>query len=60
MPGWRTSLEEIKSLDELPEECKNYLEKITELVECKISGFSVGPDRSQTVIYSNELLELVK
>ncbi len=60
MPGWKQSLEQIKSLDELPAECKDFLEKIKELVECEISGFSVGPDRNQTVIYSNELLELVK
>ena len=60
MSGWKQSLVEIKSLEELPSECREYLNKISEIVDCEISGFSVGPDRSQTVIYSKELLELVK
>ena len=60
LPGWKQSLEEIKSLEELPTECRDYIDKISDLVDCKVSGFSVGPDRSQTVIYSKELLELVK
>lgn len=37
-----------RSLEELPNNARRYLERISELCDVKISIFSVGPDRNQT------------
>ncbi len=48
-PGWKNDISQIKSYDELPTNAKNYLEAIEQHVGVRISQFSVGPDRSQTI-----------
>ena len=40
----------VKSFEELPVNCQNYIRKIEELVHCPVRMFSVGPDREQTVV----------
>ena len=48
LPGWTEDITCCRSLDELPENARNYLERISELCGVHISIFSVGPDREQT------------
>ncbi|WP_188455429.1 adenylosuccinate synthase [Virgibacillus oceani] len=48
MPGWTADITNVKSLHELPENARHYLERISQLTEIPLSVFSVGPDRSQT------------
>ncbi|MBI5974984.1 adenylosuccinate synthase [Staphylococcus canis] len=48
LPGWEEDITSVKSLDELPDNARRYLERISELCGVHISIFSVGPDRSQT------------
>ncbi|MBM0800080.1 adenylosuccinate synthase [Staphylococcus epidermidis] len=48
LPGWTEDIIGCRSLDELPENARNYLERISELCGVHISIFSVGPDREQT------------
>ncbi|HEU5138750.1 MAG TPA: adenylosuccinate synthase [Bacillales bacterium] len=48
MPGWNENITGAKSLDDLPDNARHYLERITELTGISLSIFSVGPDRSQT------------
>ncbi|MDO4813639.1 MAG: adenylosuccinate synthase [Gemella sp.] len=48
LPGFDEDITGITSFDELPENAKNYLRRIEELVGVKISVFSTGPDRNQT------------
>lgn len=50
MPGWTEDVTSCKSLDELPENARHYLERISQLTDVQISIFSVGPDRNQTNI----------
>ena len=50
MPGWSEDVTSCKSLDELPENARHYLERISQLTGVQISIFSVGPDRNQTNI----------
>ncbi|AVN64128.1 MULTISPECIES: adenylosuccinate synthase [Mesoplasma] len=50
MPGWKEDITKVKHFEELPLNAKNYLNKIAEICEVEITGFSVGPDRLQTVI----------
>ena len=48
LPGWEEDITGVKSLHELPENARHYLERISQLTEIPLSIFSVGPDRSQT------------
>ena len=53
MPGWSEDITKCKSLDELPETARHYLERISQLTGVQISIFSVGPDRTQTNIITS-------
>ena len=50
LPGWSENITGCRSLEELPENARNYVRRISELVGVRISTFSVGPDREQTNI----------
>ncbi|WP_194746134.1 adenylosuccinate synthase [Staphylococcus chromogenes] len=50
LPGWKEDITGVRSLDELPDNARRYLERISELCNVQISIFSVGPDRNQTNI----------
>ena len=50
LPGWSEDITECRTLDELPENARNYVRRVSELVGVRISTFSVGPDREQTNI----------
>ena len=43
----------MRTLEELPENARKYLERISELCNVQISIFSVGPDREQTNLLKN-------
>ena len=47
--GWETDISNIRKYEELPENCKKYLERLEEILETPISIVSVGPDREQTI-----------
>ena len=50
MPGWHEDITNVTSFEELPVNCQNYLRRISELIHTPIAMFSVGPDRTQTII----------
>ena len=50
LPGWQEDITGVRSLDQLPENARNYVRRVGELVGVRISTFSVGPDRDQTNI----------
>ena len=50
LPGWSEDITSVRHLDELPENARNYVRRVGELVGVRISTFSVGPDRDQTNI----------
>ena len=50
LPGWSEDITGCRTLAELPENARNYVHRISELVGVRISTFSVGPDRDQTNI----------
>ncbi|AHB36827.1 adenylosuccinate synthase [Spiroplasma apis] len=52
-PGWKEDITNVKSFNELPDAAKNYLKLIEKICEIDIVGFSVGPDRTQTVLLKN-------
>jgi adenylosuccinate synthase len=50
IPGWSESTVGITTFDDLPQNAKNYLARIEELVQTPIDIISTGPDREQTII----------
>ena len=48
LPGWTEDISGCRSLEELPENARRYVERITDLTGIPLSIFSVGPDRTQT------------
>ena len=50
MPGWSESTEGVKSLDGLPENARNYLKRLEEIVGVPVDIISTGPERDETII----------
>ena len=59
LDGWKEDITQIKNYEDLPENCKKYVEYIEKKLKCNISMISVGPERSQN-IYRYDLGEFVK
>ena len=58
LPGWTEDITGCKSFDELPENARHYLERVSQLTGIPLSIFSVGPDRTQTnIVY--KCLEII-
>ena len=55
MPGWSEDISAARSLADLPAAARNYIQRVAALIDCPISGFSVGPDRDQTIICSEQV-----
>jgi adenylosuccinate synthase len=50
LEGWNEDITKTSKLSDLPPSVIRYLNRISELVGVKILMFSVGPDRSQTIV----------
>ncbi|MFC4993572.1 adenylosuccinate synthase [Rubritalea tangerina] len=50
LPGWQTDTTKARSWDDLPENAKNYLNRLSELVGAPVSFIGNGPEREQTII----------
>ena len=50
LPGWSEDITGVRNLEDLPENARNYIRRVSELVGVRISTFSVGPGREQTNI----------
>jgi len=53
MPGWTADISGAGSMEELPPEARDYLDRISALVGCPVSIVSVGPGREQTIMIEN-------
>jgi adenylosuccinate synthase len=49
LDGWDEDITQIKKYEDLPVNCRKYLERVQEILACPISVVSVGPDRSQNI-----------
>lgn len=49
VPGWTEDITEVKNYDGLPQNARNYVEKLEDLLGVEISAVSVGPGREQTI-----------
>ncbi len=52
-PGWSGATEGVLSWEDLPENARNYLQRLSELTETPISIVSTGPDRRETIVLDN-------
>ncbi|MCJ7657157.1 MAG: adenylosuccinate synthase [Candidatus Atribacteria bacterium] len=50
MEGWKGDISQITKYGALPQQLKDYINRIEELVKTKVVIVSVGPKRSQTII----------
>ena len=56
LDGWMEDITQIKNYEELPENCKKYIEYIENKLNCNVSMVSVGSERSQN-IYRHTLVD---
>ena len=49
LPGWKTEIRGIKKYEDLPENCRKYIEFIEKELEVKISMVSNGPGRHDII-----------
>ena len=50
LPGWRESTAGARSLEELPDAARDYVERIVETVDAPVAVISTGPDRDETIL----------
>ena len=48
--GWMTDISGVRKYEDLPENCKKYLKRMSEVAGVEVGIVSVGPDREQTMI----------
>jgi len=47
--GWSEDISEIRTFEELPQSCKDYVLFIEKYIRCPITMLSVGPDRNANI-----------
>jgi adenylosuccinate synthase len=50
MPGWATSTQAIRTVEELPKAAREYLAFIEKETGARVGAISTGPDREQTIL----------
>ena len=49
LPGWKCEIRGIKEYDQLPVECRNYIEAIEEEIGVPVTMVSNGPERHEII-----------
>ena len=52
-PGWKTSTNGIKNINDLPQNAQNYIFAVEDFVGAKISSISTSPERKDTILIEN-------
>ena len=52
-PGWKSSTNGIKNIEELPENAKKYIYAVEDFIGTKISTISTSPEREDTILIEN-------
>lgn len=53
LPGWDEDITKVTKLEDLPENARHFLSRVSELVGVLLVTVSVGPDREQTIVLKN-------
>jgi adenylosuccinate synthase len=56
LPGWKTSTEGVTNVDDLPPQARQYIDFLSRQINVEIGLVSTGPERAQTIIYSDSAL----
>src|SRR2546421_1468370 len=57
LPGWETQIGAVKCWDDLPQRCRDYVERIGELIGAPIELIGTGPRRDQFVTRGRRLFD---
>jgi adenylosuccinate synthase len=57
MPGWQTDIGSARCWDDLPQRCRDYVEKVAELIGTPIELVGTGPRRDQFVTRGRKLFD---
>ena len=49
MPGWQQEITEVRRIEDLPENARSYLDRLSQIIGRPVEIVSVGPDREQTM-----------
>lgn len=49
MPGWKKNLNGTRSVKDLPDAARRYVDRLSQLLELPVSIVSIGPDREHTI-----------
>ncbi len=52
-PGWKSSTKGIKTINELPQNAKKYINEVEKFIGAKISSISTSPERKDTILIEN-------
>lgn len=55
--GWKTDIRGIKNYDELPQECKDYIDAIEKEIEVPITLVSNGPGRDEIIVRKSNYIK---
>jgi adenylosuccinate synthase len=50
LPGWKEDITGARKLEDLPVNCRRYVERVEQLTGVPVGSISVGPGRDQTII----------
>ncbi len=56
LPGWSEDISGARTLEDLPQNARDYIKRIEELTETPVHIVSVGPGREETIIIRNPFL----
>ncbi len=49
-PGWKSSTQGVRNMQDLPEKAKNYIYALEDFIGCKVSSISTSPEREDTIL----------
>ena len=55
VPGWESDISDIKDYSKLPTNCKNYVERVEELIKVPIKWIGTGPDRTAMIMKESKV-----
>ena len=53
--GWNKKISDVRNFDDLPDEAKKYLERMSEVTGIKLGIISVGANRDQTIVVEKNI-----
>jgi adenylosuccinate synthase len=56
LPGWTGDLRPCRSMSDLPENARAYLDFMAEYTKTPVAIVSIGPDRAETIIVREDLI----